>query len=46
MKALPEYTHSELLRMEKEVTGLYLSGHPLTPIGRQSAAFPPTASRC
>ncbi len=25
----PEYPHSELLRMEKEISGLYLSGHPL-----------------
>ena len=29
LKALPEYPHTELLRMEKEVSGLYLSGHPL-----------------
>ncbi len=27
--ALPEYPVSELLKMEKEVSGLYLSGHPL-----------------
>ena len=26
---LPEYPVSELLKMEKEVSGLYLSGHPL-----------------
>ena len=26
---LPEYPPSELLKMEKEVSGLYLSGHPL-----------------
>ena len=26
---LPEYSASELLKMEKEVSGLYLSGHPL-----------------
>ena len=26
---LPEYPPSELLRIEKETTGLYLSGHPL-----------------
>ena len=25
----PEYPHNELLRMEKEISGLYLSGHPL-----------------
>lgn len=27
--ALPEFSISELLKMEKEVSGLYLSGHPL-----------------
>lgn len=27
----PEYSYSELLAMEKEVTGLYISGHPLAP---------------
>jgi DNA polymerase-3 subunit alpha len=26
---LPEYTRQELMRMEKETTGLYLSGHPM-----------------
>ena len=26
---LPEYTKSEMIRMEREVTGLYLSGHPM-----------------
>jgi len=26
---LPEYTKGELTRMEREVTGLYLSGHPM-----------------
>ena len=26
---LPEYTKSEMTRMEREVTGLYLSGHPM-----------------
>ena len=29
MPNLPEYPQSELLKMEKEVSGLYLSGHPL-----------------
>ena len=29
IKPLPEYGLSELLSMEKEVSGLYLSGHPL-----------------
>ena len=26
---VPEFSKSELMRMEKEVTGLYLSGHPM-----------------
>ncbi|MCL2628329.1 MAG: DNA polymerase III subunit alpha [Oscillospiraceae bacterium] len=26
---LPEFTKGELIRMEREVTGLYLSGHPM-----------------
>ncbi len=26
---LPEYTPQELMTMEKETTGLYLSGHPM-----------------
>ena len=25
----PEFSHSQLLQMEKEITGFYLSGHPL-----------------
>ena len=29
MPDVPEYTKGELARMEREVTGLYLSGHPL-----------------
>jgi DNA polymerase-3 subunit alpha len=29
VKPLPEYSAMELLQMEKEVSGLYLSGHPL-----------------
>lgn len=28
---LPEYTLSERLAMEKEVTGMYLTGHPMAP---------------
>ena len=28
---LPELPYNELLKMEKEVTGMYLTGHPLTP---------------
>ena len=27
----PEFDHKELLNFEKECTGMYLSGHPLTP---------------
>lgn len=29
LKNLPEYTENELLTMEKEVIGFYISGHPL-----------------
>ena len=29
MPDVPEFPHTELLKMEKEMTGLYLSGHPL-----------------
>jgi DNA polymerase-3 subunit alpha len=29
MPNLPEYTGAELMRMERETTGLYLSGHPM-----------------
>mgnify|MGYP000000701041 FL=1 len=29
MPDVPEFPHAELLKMEKEMTGLYLSGHPL-----------------
>ena len=28
---LPEFSYAELLAMEKEITGLYMTGHPLTP---------------
>ena len=28
-KGLPEYSRRELMTMEKETTGLYLSGHPM-----------------
>lgn len=35
--ALPEYPASELLKMEKEVSGLYLSGHPLNAYREQIA---------
>ena len=30
----PEYSYSELLAMEKEVTGLYITGHPLAPYAK------------
>ena len=29
LQDVPEYPKSELMRMEREVTGLYLSGHPM-----------------
>ena len=29
MPDVPEFPQAELLKMEKEMTGLYLSGHPL-----------------
>lgn len=35
--ALPEYPSGELLKMEKEVSGLYLSGHPLDAYREQIA---------
>ncbi len=34
---LPEYAQGELLKMEKEVSGLYLSGHPLDAYRQQIA---------
>ncbi|MFR3226289.1 MAG: DNA polymerase III subunit alpha, partial [Blautia massiliensis (ex Durand et al. 2017)] len=34
---IPEYPASELLKMEKEVSGLYLSGHPLDAYREQIA---------
>ena len=37
IKPFPEYTHAELLQQEKEVSGLYLSGHPLDAYREQSA---------
>ena len=36
-KQLPEYSHKELLQQEKDVSGLYLSGHPLDAYREQSA---------
>ena len=35
---LAEYPYAELLAMEKEVTGLYMSGHPLKPYAAMHAA--------
>ncbi|WP_455530716.1 DNA polymerase III subunit alpha, partial [Ruminococcus sp.] len=29
----PEYEHKDILALEKDATGMYLSGHPLTPYG-------------
>ncbi|MDD2361659.1 MAG: DNA polymerase III subunit alpha [Oscillospiraceae bacterium] len=31
---LPEFSYNDILAMEKEVTGLYISGHPLTPYSK------------
>ncbi len=39
IRPLPEYPHAELLKMEKEVSGLYLSGHPLDAYRAQSARY-------
>ncbi|MCI2046665.1 MAG: DNA polymerase III subunit alpha [Faecalibacterium sp.] len=36
---LPEYTAAELLQMEKDATGLYLSGHPLDAYREQIRRF-------
>ena len=37
IRTLPEYSHTELLQQEKEVSGLYLSGHPLDAYREKSA---------
>ena len=40
---LPEYTATERMHMEKETTGLYLSGHPMAdyrPLARRAGAVP------
>ena len=39
IRHLEEYSHTELLQQEKEVSGLYLSGHPLDEYREQSAKF-------
>ena len=39
IRHLEEYSHTELLQQEKEVSGLYLSGHPLDAYREQSAKF-------
>ena len=36
---LPEYTPQELMTMEKETTGLYLSGHPMDEYRRQAQRY-------
>ena len=28
-RAIPDFSHAELLAMEKEMLGLYVTGHPL-----------------
>lgn len=35
----PEFSYAELLAMEKEVTGLYMSGHPLAPYAEMMKAL-------
>ena len=37
IKQLSEYSHKELLQQEKDVSGLYLSGHPLDAYREKSA---------
>lgn len=37
IRHLEEYSHTELLQQEKEVSGLYLSGHPLDAYREKSA---------
>ena len=37
IRELSEYSHQELLQQEKDVSGLYLSGHPLDAYREQSA---------
>ena len=37
IRPLAEYTPAELLQQEKEVSGLYLSGHPLDAYREKSA---------
>ena len=40
---IPEFSRQELLRMERETCGLYLSGHPmdeLRPLAKQAGALP------
>lgn len=39
MQPYPEYEKSELLQMEKEVSGLYLSGHPLDAYREQTEKY-------
>ena len=39
----PEYPSGDLLKMEKEVSGLYLSGHPLDAYRAQRAERSPPA---
>ena len=38
MPDLPEYAPEELMRQEREVTGLYLSGHPMNAYRKAAAA--------
>ena len=42
---LPEVPHAQLLAMEREATGLYLSGHPLDAFGTALARLPYTVAQ-
>ena len=39
LPARPEFAYADLLAMEKEVTGLYLTGHPLSPYAKAYRAL-------
>lgn len=45
IRPLAEYTPAELLQQEKEVSGLYLSGHPLDAYRENLPASAPTPSK-
>lgn len=43
IKELPEYPDEVRLKMEKEITGIYISGHPLDSVDNYAAALRTTA---